>query len=133
MLNHSREKSATKGLKQPAATKVCNRGRKGAPRQHRVSIHSQYLTCVYFFSVLASSSKLQLSVQTSVFQSTEGVVFAKFSLCIPKNVQRKTEDELEVYLNEVPASTLHEHPTKARCFEPQGTPGYLTAQSMSRV
>ena len=35
MFNHSREKSTTKGLLQPAATKACNRGGGGGPATTR--------------------------------------------------------------------------------------------------
>ena len=40
MFNPSREKSPTKGLKQPAATKACSMWGEGAPRQQGVLIHS---------------------------------------------------------------------------------------------
>ena len=51
MFDHSREKSETKGLKQPAATKACSRGW-GGPRQHGVLIHSYiYILCIYLIYI----------------------------------------------------------------------------------
>ena len=59
--NHSHEKSATKGLKQPAATKACNRGWPG-PRQHVVLIQSHIYIYIYIYVCVCMCVRVFASV-----------------------------------------------------------------------